>query len=224
MRGCAESPASKRLPMSIWGLTSRLSATSPSVTPDLARAPCDVVRDRFLYRGIEGRGHILTEKLLPQTGCPISRGAGARVPPILKARPVRQQRSIERGLVTGERVLRAEEMTASRRALDRLDGEIVVAEAHGLEDLGPMAQQLGVDDDLLEGRRQSPLEPAGSVIDQMAVAEDRRLQREASLVGRLRIHRRCGVHGAGAHGQPQATPNLCACEHRMHVLRSAERG
>ena len=56
----------------------------------------------------------------------------------------------------------------------------------------------------------------------MAVAEDRRLQREGGLVGRLRIDDRRGVHGAGAHRDLQSSPDLRAGQHRMDILGRAE--
>ena len=79
-------------------------------------------------------------------------------------------------------------MPAHRDGFDGLHGEIVLIEAHGLQHLGPIPQQLGIDDDLLERGRQASFEPPGRMIHQVTVAEDRRLQRERRLVGRLRVH------------------------------------
>ena len=118
----------------------------------------------------------------------------------------------------------AEEMPAGGDPLDCLDRQIVVTEAHRFQNLRPVAQQLCIHHDLLERGRQPPLEPARGVIDQVAVRENRRLQREGRLIGRLRIHHRRGVHRAGAHRELESPAELRAGQHRVHVLRRAEGG
>src|SRR5256885_12744496 len=55
-------------------------------------------------------------------------------------------------------------------------------------------------------------------VDQMAVTEDRRLQRERGLIGRLRVHHRRGIHRAGAHRDPETAPDLRARQHRVAIL------
>ena len=94
----------------------------------------------------------------------------------------------------------------------------------GLQDLRPVAQQLRIHHDLLQRCRQPALEPAGRVVDQMAVAEDRRLQRE-------RRSRRSTAHPTTGEaftalvrtGHLQPPADLRAGDDGVHVLRACRR-
>ena len=97
---------------------------------------------------------------------PLGRGPRAILLPRLEVAPVREDRLVERGLVPRERVRRAEEVAARADLGDRVEPELVVVDRERHEDLGHLLEQLGVEDQLLERRRQPALEPAGALVEQ----------------------------------------------------------
>src|SRR5260370_21221842 len=105
-------------------------------TRELTGPASDVRVDGLLDGGVEGRRQVLGEHFLPDAGGPLGGIAGAGIGPVLEVRPVGEQRTVERGLVTGERVPRTEEVPAYPDAVDGRDPEAVVAEAERLEHLG----------------------------------------------------------------------------------------
>src|SRR5512141_2654666 len=120
------------------------------VAAEFPGAACDVGVDGFAHGWIERGRRGFRQQLLPDFGGASRRVASARLRPAFEIRPVGQQRTIESRLVARKRVRGAEEMPSRFDALDRVHREVVVAEVNGLQDLGPAAKQLGVDDDLFE--------------------------------------------------------------------------
>src|SRR3954447_3222740 len=76
--------------------------------------------ERLGNRGVELRPLVDLERCLPDLGRPVRRGGPAGELPVLIVLPIRDERLVERRLVTGKRVRRAEEMTAGRDAGDGL--------------------------------------------------------------------------------------------------------
>src|SRR5580658_4846192 len=94
-----------------------------SLSVDVADPAFGIGVDRLFDRRLQRRRHVLGEHLLPDIGRALRGIAGAGIGPILEIRPVREQRAVERRLVTGERMRSAKEMTACHDSLDGIDRE-----------------------------------------------------------------------------------------------------
>src|SRR6185503_13624731 len=113
--------------------------------------------------------------------------------PGFEVAPVGQERLVERGLITRERVRGAEEVPAWADLGDRIQAELVVVDLWRLQDARHLLEQLGVEDQLLERGGQPAFEPAGTLVEQAGTAEDRAPDRHLALVRRLRVDdRRAG--------------------------------
>src|SRR5262249_3581398 len=71
---------------------------------ELALAARDIVSDGFLHGGFKRRWYEIGKRLLPDNGGTFGSVVRARARPILEIRPIRQQRPIECGRVSGQRV------------------------------------------------------------------------------------------------------------------------
>ncbi len=81
----------------------------------------------------------------------------------------------------------------------------------------------GIDDELLERRRQPALQPAQSVMNQVGVPHDRGPAGHHRFVHRLRVGRVRGVHVGGAVGQVVTPGQLATDQRGFRILRCTER-
>ena len=118
----------------------------------------------------------------------------------------------------------AEEVAAGRHALDGLEAELVLVDHDRPQELDHELQHLDVEDELFEGRGEAALLPAGGVVNEVAVPQDRAPQRHLGLVRALGVGGVGCARVRGAIRQPVAARELSARDVGLGVLRRAEGG
>src|SRR6185312_6829297 len=97
----------------------------------------------------------------------LGRGTAAGVGPGAVVAPVGDQRRVEGVAVALHGVGGGEEMSTRANLGHRLDADLVGGGEYRLEQLGEHLQHFDVEDELLVGRGQPALEPAGRVQDEV---------------------------------------------------------